>query len=91
MPTVLKSGILTLLETSGPVQVCNGIALPFEDYYPYDRLSSSRHRLLNLPDKRNMTLRWQSAGGSVRPAPIGQAGNYTPFYYNVSMYILLYG
>ena len=29
MPTVLKSGSLNLLEPSGPVQACNGIALPF--------------------------------------------------------------
>jgi len=28
VPTVLKSGNLNLLEPSGPVQVCNGIALP---------------------------------------------------------------
>ena len=27
MPTVLKSGSLILLEPSGPVQACNGIAL----------------------------------------------------------------
>jgi hypothetical protein len=26
---VLKSGSLNLLETSGPVKACNGIALPF--------------------------------------------------------------
>jgi len=29
VPIVLKSGNLRLLETSGPVQACNGIALPF--------------------------------------------------------------
>jgi len=29
MPIVLKSGSLSLLEPSGPVQACNGIALPF--------------------------------------------------------------
>ena len=29
MPIVLKSGNLSLLEPSGPVQACNGIALPF--------------------------------------------------------------
>jgi len=29
MPIVMKSGSLNLLETSGPVQACNGIALPF--------------------------------------------------------------
>jgi hypothetical protein len=28
VPIVLKSGILSLLETSGPVKACNGIALP---------------------------------------------------------------
>ena len=28
VPIVLKSGILNLLETSGPVQACNEIALP---------------------------------------------------------------
>ena len=28
MPTVLISGILSILETSGPVKACNGIALP---------------------------------------------------------------
>jgi len=29
VPIVLKSGGLNLLEPSGPVQTCNGIALPF--------------------------------------------------------------
>ena len=29
VPIVLKSGSLSLLESSGPVQACNGIALPF--------------------------------------------------------------
>ena len=29
MPIVLNSGSLNLLEPSGPVQACNGIALPF--------------------------------------------------------------
>ena len=28
-PIVLKSGSINLLETTGPVQACNGIALPF--------------------------------------------------------------
>ena len=30
MPIVLKSGSLNLLEPSGPVQACNGIALPLQ-------------------------------------------------------------
>jgi len=29
VPIVLKSGSLNLLEALGPVQACNGIALPF--------------------------------------------------------------
>jgi len=29
VPIVLKSGSLNLLESSGPIQACNGIALPF--------------------------------------------------------------
>jgi hypothetical protein len=32
VPIVLKSGNLNLLEPSGPVQACNGIALPFLQY-----------------------------------------------------------
>jgi len=32
VPIVLKSGILNLLEPSGPVQACNGIALPFSQW-----------------------------------------------------------
>jgi hypothetical protein len=32
VPIVLKSGSLNLLETSGPVRACNGIALPVPRY-----------------------------------------------------------
>jgi len=32
---VLKSGSLNLLETSGPLQACNGIALPIYIYWKY--------------------------------------------------------
>jgi len=38
---VLKSGSLNLLEPSGPVQACNGIALPF-----YSTLSDAKIRML---------------------------------------------
>jgi len=31
VPIVLKSGSLNLLEPSGPVQACNGIALPYTE------------------------------------------------------------
>jgi hypothetical protein len=34
VPIVLKSGCRKLLEPSGPVKSCNGIALPFECIYP---------------------------------------------------------
>jgi len=34
-PIVLKSGSLSLLETSGPIQACNGIAVPFTTYHPH--------------------------------------------------------
>ena len=34
MPTVLKSGRLSLLELSGPVQACNGNALPLSATLP---------------------------------------------------------
>ena len=33
VPIVLKSGSLNLPEPSGPVQACNGIALPFTNFY----------------------------------------------------------
>ena len=34
VPIALKSVILSLLEPSGPVQACNGIALPFFFFLP---------------------------------------------------------
>jgi len=39
MPILLKYGSLNLLEPSGPVQACNGIAFPFIIYtFIYDFL-----------------------------------------------------
>jgi len=35
VPIVLKSGSLTLLEPSGPVQICIGIAAPLSFYIRY--------------------------------------------------------
>ena len=40
MATVLKSGSLSFLEPSGPVQACNGIALPFNKKEKVDKMSS---------------------------------------------------
>jgi len=53
VPNVLKSGSLNLLEPSGPVQACNGIAFflfPFF-YYAFSRRDVSAHRdaLHSLP------------------------------------------
>ena len=50
-------------------------------YCHCDRLSSSLNRLLNLPDTRHTTLRWQSVGRIVGTAVIGQAGKETPGIY----------
>ena len=50
MPTVLKSGSLNLLEPSGPVQACNGIALPLPFIRSY-RNQGSVH--LNIWRKQN--------------------------------------
>ena len=41
MPTVLKSGSLNILEPSGPVQACNGIA--FTDYCHWASVFESLH------------------------------------------------
>jgi len=35
VPIVLKSGSLNLLEPSGPVQACNGIALPLLEFMSF--------------------------------------------------------
>jgi hypothetical protein len=41
VPIVLKSGSLSLLEPSGPVQACNGIALPYRADYVVDANGST--------------------------------------------------
>ena len=53
MPTVLKSGNLNLLEPSGPVQACNGIALPFLwMYFSTGKGKSAEcHVLSHIPSK----------------------------------------
>jgi hypothetical protein len=47
MPIVLKSGSLSLLEPSGPVQACNGIALPSE---PSVNVGLRQTALLHYPN-----------------------------------------
>ena len=74
VPIVLKSGSLNLLEPSGPVQACNGIALPI---YIYIYKSSSyltdntRHSLYkdqsvnSVTEMANCSLPWGSQVTSV--------------------------
>jgi hypothetical protein len=49
----------------------------YKGRYHYDRLSSARHGLLNLPEKRRTTQSWHSVGRRAGRALIGQAGKNT--------------
>jgi hypothetical protein len=42
MPIVLKSGSLNLLEPSGPVQVCNESALPYDYIQIVNKIPETR-------------------------------------------------
>ena len=48
---VLKSGSLNLLEPSGPVQTCNGIALPFMYHIMY-----KNELFLSFLERRNRKI-----------------------------------
>ena len=71
MPIVLKSGSLSLLEHSGPVQACNWIALPFLPLLYYlsqththtqqDRTSTRCTNIFNLVLRLMATNKEQSA------------------------------
>jgi len=67
--------------TADPTLQSAGITLP-KCYYHCDPLSGPRHRLLNLPETRSATQRWQSIGLSVGSALIGQAGAKNALYNN---------
>ena len=54
MPTVLKSRSLNLLETSGPVQACNGIALTVLRSNRLDVVKALRYK----PTGRGFDSRW---------------------------------
>ena len=51
VPIVLKSGSLKLLEPSGPVQACNGIALPFCLYLCSSLTTWDKRISFHLPKK----------------------------------------
>jgi len=52
VPIVLKSGSLNLLEPSGPVQACNGIALPLPvPFFTYQWWRTSQGNLFTYGRK----------------------------------------
>ena len=53
MPIVLKSGSLNLLEPSGPVEACNGIALPLPLLLPYKQKAFRLSYHLGVPSRRS--------------------------------------
>jgi len=53
MPIVLKSGNLNLLEPSGPVQACNGIALRKQLYLTYLLCNTCRWHCIVCHDLKN--------------------------------------
>ena len=70
MPAIFKSGSLKLLEPPGPVQACDGIALPFTYKQPNSSKQLPENSLLLLPQavytrKREMVKK--SLGTSENP------------------------
>ena len=49
--------------SAGPT-LLRGFIMQSQGYHHCDRLSSYRHRQLNLPDTRRTTQRWQSVGSN---------------------------
>ena len=58
-----------------------------KSYYQCNRLFSSRHRLLNVPDMQCTTHCWKGIGRSVGPACIGQAGGGHPIQCILAWYL----
>ena len=73
VPIVLKSGSLNLLEPLGPVQNCNGIALPLHYTLYYNRESREN----SVPPTANLTSsRWLL--GNANEALSTETGRYNP-------------
>ena len=76
MPTVLKSGSLNLLEPSGPVQACNGIAFTVFSYSHYIKYMgvhplSNQLKILGAPwprERKNHTEDLRGAWSLRTPA-----------------------
>ena len=87
VPIVLKSGNFTLLEPSGPVQACNGIALPFTHNPTIQRstcLSNNSYMCsLQIAYSKAITkytdLRWTYPLQS--PLPLASSSAHTVFKY----------
>jgi hypothetical protein len=45
VPNVLKSGSLNFLKLSGPVQACNGFALPYQQQWEMRKTEEPRNKL----------------------------------------------
>ena len=76
MPTVLKSGNLNLLEPSGPVQACNGTALPLQG--ESRTLGKKREKLAKklsnykLLKKKHVAWGWFKLSVKCDPLPLYQ-------------------
>jgi len=75
VPIVLKSGSLNLLEPSGPVQACNGIALPF--YLPTDLADLEARTIAAVEniDVPMLTRMWQELEYRIDACPMLHASN----------------
>jgi hypothetical protein len=62
VPIVLKSGSLNLLEPSGPVQACNGIALPFLLLPPGDNPSAVNKYIISNVIFKGLFSRFHGPG-----------------------------
>jgi hypothetical protein len=58
MPIFLKSGNLKLLETSGPVHACNGIALPFTKIVPFTGYLQEMRQKKKDQRSSQLNLKW---------------------------------
>jgi len=82
VPIVLKSGNLKLLEPSGPVQACNGIALPFtrlfRSYLKVKCARSCAHDVTNtIANKFAFKTRNKRINNSLKKSPSRDANRFS--------------
>jgi hypothetical protein len=65
VPIVLKSGSLNLLEPSGPVEACTGIALPFMSLQIIEGERERERRLLRKHFQIRPGKKWQNVASSL--------------------------